>query len=189
MQEKFHELKRKAEEEAAVPSTAVPDDLQLMATIACGMSCSRLYGASSKVAHLRDQSSRVTAGLVPCCLDTKQRIMRREFLISFKNYIKKYYFTDGPMVGNSLLLFFLAVGTSYQNTFPTTTNFVENAVGNKYQRRSIVRICQMTGQNNFISKSVGNISYRQKVIDNFCNRQELVDGHVLVGVLLLTRDH
>ncbi|KAI5663064.1 hypothetical protein M9H77_22387 [Catharanthus roseus] len=51
-EERFYELKRKAEEEASVMDTTVPNDLRLMAIAASSMSCGRLYVAGSEAAHL-----------------------------------------------------------------------------------------------------------------------------------------
>ncbi|KAI5663306.1 hypothetical protein M9H77_22629 [Catharanthus roseus] len=55
--EKFHEISRKAEEDAEALGTAMPDYYQLMAIVAGGVSRSRLYGASSEAAHFIAESS------------------------------------------------------------------------------------------------------------------------------------
>ncbi|KAI5649639.1 hypothetical protein M9H77_35644 [Catharanthus roseus] len=74
---KFHEAQQRVEEEIAATGIAMPDEVQLMATIVGGLSLSQLYGAGWEEAYLRAKSSRVAAGLPPCCLDAEQRIMRR----------------------------------------------------------------------------------------------------------------
>ncbi|KAI5663950.1 hypothetical protein M9H77_23273 [Catharanthus roseus] len=72
---KFHEVRRKAEEDAEASGTPMPDDLQLMAIIAGGVNRGHLYRAGSKAVHFIDESSRAAAGLVSCCLDHKQRLI------------------------------------------------------------------------------------------------------------------
>ncbi|KAI5683160.1 hypothetical protein M9H77_04388 [Catharanthus roseus] len=67
----FHEARQKAEDEAAVMDTPIPDDLQLIANILGGLSCGKLYGAGLEAAHLRAESSRVVAGLPLCCLEAE----------------------------------------------------------------------------------------------------------------------
>ncbi|KAI5681782.1 hypothetical protein M9H77_03010 [Catharanthus roseus] len=54
---KFHEVRKKAEEDAEASSTPMLDDLQLMAIVACGVSRGRLYGAGSKAAHFIAESN------------------------------------------------------------------------------------------------------------------------------------
>ncbi|KAI5674067.1 hypothetical protein M9H77_14431 [Catharanthus roseus] len=43
----------------------------------CNHERSYLYGAGSKAAHLRAETSRATAGLPPCYFEAEQRIMRQ----------------------------------------------------------------------------------------------------------------
>ncbi|KAI5674514.1 hypothetical protein M9H77_14878 [Catharanthus roseus] len=52
-QERFHEARRKAEEETAVAGTIVPDNLALMATVAGGERRGRMYEVGSEAVHLR----------------------------------------------------------------------------------------------------------------------------------------
>ncbi|KAI5658837.1 hypothetical protein M9H77_27630 [Catharanthus roseus] len=75
--EKFHEVCRKAEEDAEASSTAMPDNLQLMAITAGGVSRGRLYSAGSEAFHFIAESSQAAAGLASCCLDHEQRLMQR----------------------------------------------------------------------------------------------------------------
>ncbi|KAI5649813.1 hypothetical protein M9H77_35818 [Catharanthus roseus] len=83
---KFHKARQKAKVEAATTGTPMPYALH----------CGRLYGAGSKAAHLRAKSSRVADGLPPCCLEVKQRIMRRvEAVVSnvctaFNEYMRQF---------------------------------------------------------------------------------------------------
>lgn len=49
-------------EEAAMKSNVVQNDLQLMVIVAGGMSCDHLYVAGSGVAHLKAESSRAATG-------------------------------------------------------------------------------------------------------------------------------
>ncbi|KAI5682310.1 hypothetical protein M9H77_03538 [Catharanthus roseus] len=64
---KFHEARQKAEEEVVAIGTLMPDDLQLLGTIAAG----------SEAVHLKAESNRAPVGLPLCCLEVEQRIMRR----------------------------------------------------------------------------------------------------------------
>ncbi|KAI5661463.1 hypothetical protein M9H77_20786 [Catharanthus roseus] len=66
---KFHEVRRKAEEDAEASGIPTPDDLQLIAIIASGVSCDHLCGASSEAAHFIAENSRAAAGLASFCLD------------------------------------------------------------------------------------------------------------------------
>ncbi|KAI5676084.1 hypothetical protein M9H77_07034 [Catharanthus roseus] len=75
--EKFHEIRKKAEKDVEASSTAMPDDLQLMAIITSGMGHNRLYEASLEATHFITESNRAVAALAPCCLDHEQRLMRR----------------------------------------------------------------------------------------------------------------
>ncbi|KAI5681612.1 hypothetical protein M9H77_02840 [Catharanthus roseus] len=75
---KFHEVRRKAEEDVEVSGTPMPDDLQLMTIVAGGVNRSRLYGAGLEVAQFKAESSRTVVGLVLCCLDHEQRLMWRD---------------------------------------------------------------------------------------------------------------
>ncbi|KAI5666370.1 hypothetical protein M9H77_16223 [Catharanthus roseus] len=54
---KFHEVRRKTEEDTEASGTAMPDDLQLMAIVAGRTSCGHLYRARSEVAHLIAKSN------------------------------------------------------------------------------------------------------------------------------------
>ncbi|KAI5674307.1 hypothetical protein M9H77_14671 [Catharanthus roseus] len=74
---KFHEFRRKAEEDVEASGTAMPNDLQLIAIVAGGMSRTCLYEVGSKATHLIVESSRAATTSAPCCLDHKQRLMRR----------------------------------------------------------------------------------------------------------------
>lgn len=65
MEERFHKIRKKAEEEAAGEGTAMPDDLHLIVIAASGMSRGRLYGVGSEAVALR--------GLLPCCADVGEK--------------------------------------------------------------------------------------------------------------------
>ncbi|KAI5657069.1 hypothetical protein M9H77_25862 [Catharanthus roseus] len=65
--QRFHEVKRKAEEEAAATGTVVPDNLAITAIVAGGMNHGCVYRAILKAAHLRAKSSwpLLVEGLAP----------------------------------------------------------------------------------------------------------------------------
>lgn len=52
-----------AKEEAVAIGSAMPDELQLMATVAGGLSRDWLYGVGSEATHLKAESSQ---GLLDC---------------------------------------------------------------------------------------------------------------------------
>ncbi|KAI5682699.1 hypothetical protein M9H77_03927 [Catharanthus roseus] len=74
---KFHEIRRNAEEDAEASGIVMPDDLQLLAIVASGVSRGRLYGVGSEAVHFIVESSQAAAGLAPCCLDHEQQLMQR----------------------------------------------------------------------------------------------------------------
>ncbi|KAI5666802.1 hypothetical protein M9H77_16655 [Catharanthus roseus] len=69
--ERFHEVKRKVEEEAALTGTPLSDDLDLMAIVTGGVRRRRVYGAGSETVHLRAESSQAPSckglGLMGSC--------------------------------------------------------------------------------------------------------------------------
>ncbi|KAI5649844.1 hypothetical protein M9H77_35849 [Catharanthus roseus] len=70
--EKFHEVQRKAEEDAEALGTPMLDDVQLMAIVAGVISRGRLYGVGLEAAHFIAKSNLTAVGLEPCFLDHKQ---------------------------------------------------------------------------------------------------------------------
>ncbi|KAI5666964.1 hypothetical protein M9H77_16817 [Catharanthus roseus] len=69
--ERFHEAKKKVEEEAAVTGTVVPDNLAFMAIVVGGVRRGHVYGAGLEVVHLRAESSQTLScrGLALICPD------------------------------------------------------------------------------------------------------------------------
>ncbi|KAI5668032.1 hypothetical protein M9H77_17885 [Catharanthus roseus] len=71
------------DEEAAATSTALPNDLHLMVTVAGGLSRGHLYGAGSEAADFRAESKQTATRLPPFYLDAEQwMIMRVEAVTS-----------------------------------------------------------------------------------------------------------
>ncbi|KAI5680720.1 hypothetical protein M9H77_01947 [Catharanthus roseus] len=69
--------KKGTKEDAEASGTTMPDDLQLMAIVAGGVSCNRFYGTGMEAAHFITENKQAAIGLVSCCLDHEQRLMRR----------------------------------------------------------------------------------------------------------------
>ncbi|KAI5661960.1 hypothetical protein M9H77_21283 [Catharanthus roseus] len=83
-------------EEAATTCASMSDDLRLIANVSGGLNCGLLYGAGSKAAHVRVESSRTAARLPPCYLEAEQRIMRwveaadSSVCATFDEYVRQF---------------------------------------------------------------------------------------------------
>ncbi|KAI5648030.1 hypothetical protein M9H77_34035 [Catharanthus roseus] len=137
---KFYEIRQKADEKAAATGAAMPGELQLMATIGGGLSCSRFYGARSEATQLRAESSRIEAGLPLCYLDARHRIMRRvEAIVSsvcaaFDEHIRRF-------VEQSYLLYtpmppMIDIVRAAMGTVPSTCSSMAIVVGTSHARVS-----------------------------------------------------
>ncbi|KAI5669981.1 hypothetical protein M9H77_19834 [Catharanthus roseus] len=102
--ERFHEMKRRVEEEAGAMGAIVLDNLYLMATIAGGISCGCIYRARSEEVHLRDESShapscRELALIKPFSADMLHRIKAAVSSISDAfNYYMRRFLEQNPLV-------------------------------------------------------------------------------------------